>query len=244
LSKPARKLQVRHARSESSDSFSSGEKLVHRGTRDKLLDGQKNTAEGTAFQSADPLFIDDGSGRKTIDCFTLNFSIAVMKKEAVRVAREQANALKNQGRTDENRRLLVAADRQSELIIQAVRGNLRNTNLPVAYATNEDSCKRGMDVVNEQREHDIEKSAQLLETMQQQAQRLEDQLNAEIEKREALQLDKEQKQSNVRKDMHPALTSYLSVSDKRDSFNQGTTPFRPAPKGTMDLLLKKMVDHI
>jgi hypothetical protein len=42
--------------------------------------------------------------------------------------------------------------------------------------------------------------------------------------------------------MHPALTSYLSVSDKRDSFNQGTTPFSPAPRGTMDLLLKKMVD--
>jgi hypothetical protein len=195
-------------------------------------------------------FKDDGCGKKRADHFTIQFSIEVTKKEATRLARGRAGHLKQKGRREESKQLLVATDRHCETIIKQVRQRLRTTMLPLVYARTEDSCKEGMDKVNQQREADVKKTAQLHEKLKEQREHFEKQLNEELEKRDQLRQEKLDAEKAGKREIHPAIARYLSESKGSDDLEQpnqrqaSVATYRPAPKGTMARLLQKMTSEL
>lgn len=196
------------------------------------------------------LFRDDGSGRKPVHSYTLNYAIQLIKKEAEKAVKAVVVDVKqHQQMGNKNRNLSVAADKLSQTIVERVRLRLRETKLPAYYARAADTCLESLADINRQRRGDMEQSSLLLGKLRQQRMQLEGQLAGE-EKRKKLLRDRLAAMEQVDCDrIHPLLLlskqrqkpATVVIGKQPSSADPAFRSFCPAPPGTMARLCEAIV---
>jgi hypothetical protein len=197
----------------------------------------------------EPLFVEDGTGKKPIHGLNLKFACSLLQQQAEAATSKVCASLSRKGFKQESKRLQVRSDKHSKKVIGKVRQLLRSTKLPKAYTRAEDPCVEPMDRVNREREKDIERTENVLEKLAQQRQRLEEELKKETRRYEQLVVEHDNVHADANDDEHAH--SLLSQLKGETSSSTGRHPkdgrqkavplkLRSAPKGTMSRLILKM----
>jgi hypothetical protein len=217
----------------------------------KHKDFDESDSSVTSQMSAESYFHeDDESQRRNFDNSILLYSTDVMRRLATETSQESLGA---QGERIHSRQVVLAFDRHTKAIIDSVRRRLRESNLPNIYASiaEGDTCKEGMERINKERALTVEKTALLSSKLEEQKRQIEKRLDIETRKRVKLKEEEQQIQQMSRKKVHPFLSSYMELLERKveDTGDTGKKnkqlkptilEYIPSPPGTMAKLLDKV----
>ena len=183
-----------------------------------------------------------GVGVRNMNTFVTVFARKQMEREAESLARSMGREYKRQGQFSDYQALHTQTITRD--IMGKLKSKLRNTTLPGTYAPCEDHAFEDLNAANEDRRKSKQESLETIERVREEQEKLQEEYRKKFVEYERVKRRFEELQTEGRREAHPLLAgSSVNTESAGHESQSKARKFRPAPQGTMNRLMDKIIEN-